>query len=67
MTFGRRRRSSLQQAQSGGETLRIGANPCNPEEADDGFRTRDLRLGKPTLYRLSYVRVRPILVRVVNL
>jgi hypothetical protein len=26
-------------------------------EADDGGRTRDLRLGKPTLYQLSYVRV----------
>ena len=26
-------------------------------EADDGPRTRDLRLGKPTLYQLSYVRV----------
>ncbi len=26
-------------------------------EADDGSRTRDLRLGKPTLYQLSYVRV----------
>ena len=25
--------------------------------ADDGPRTRDLRLGKPTLYQLSYVRV----------
>jgi cytochrome c-type biogenesis protein CcmH len=25
-------------------------------QADDGSRTRDLRLGKPTLYRLSYVR-----------
>jgi hypothetical protein len=25
--------------------------------ADDGSRTRDLRLGKPTLYQLSYVRV----------
>src|SRR5436853_2763604 len=25
-------------------------------EADDGPRTRDLRLGKPTLYQLSYVR-----------
>ena len=24
--------------------------------ADDGSRTRDLRLGKPTLYQLSYVR-----------
>jgi hypothetical protein len=28
-----------------------------PREADDGPRTRDLRLGKPTLYQLSYVRV----------
>jgi hypothetical protein len=27
-------------------------------EADDGVRTRDLRLGKPTLYQLSYVRAR---------
>jgi hypothetical protein len=27
------------------------------EQADDGPRTRDLRLGKPTLYQLSYVRV----------
>src|SRR5436305_2784107 len=26
-------------------------------EADDGSRTRDLRLGKPTLYQLSYVRM----------
>ena len=25
-------------------------------KADDGLRTRDLRLGKPTLYQLSYVR-----------
>src|SRR5437763_1723122 len=25
-------------------------------KADDGGRTRDLRLGKPTLYQLSYVR-----------
>ena len=24
--------------------------------ADDGVRTRDLRLGKPTLYQLSYIR-----------
>ena len=28
-------------------------------KADDGPRTRDLWLGKPTLYQLSYVRVRP--------
>jgi hypothetical protein len=27
------------------------------QRADDGSRTRDLRLGKPTLYQLSYVRV----------
>jgi len=26
-------------------------------EADDGSRTRDLQLGKLTLYQLSYVRV----------
>jgi hypothetical protein len=25
-------------------------------KADDGLRTRDLWLGKPTLYQLSYVR-----------
>ena len=31
-------------------------------EADDGSRTRDLRLGKPTLYQLSYVRARAILI-----
>src|ERR671922_187423 len=31
--------------------------------ADDGPRTRDLRLGKPTLYQLSYVRVGPIIER----
>ena len=30
-------------------------------EADDGLRTRDLRLGKPTLYQLSYVRAGAIL------
>jgi hypothetical protein len=32
-------------------------------EADDGGRTRDLRLGKPTLYQLSYVRADAILER----
>src|SRR5687767_11892531 len=32
-------------------------------EADDGGRTRDLRLGKPTLYQLSYVRAGAILER----
>jgi hypothetical protein len=30
--------------------------PRRGAEADDGSRTRDLRLGKPTLYQLSYVR-----------
>jgi hypothetical protein len=30
-------------------------------KADDGSRTRDLRLGKPTLYQLSYVRAAAIL------
>ena len=33
----------------------------HPAEADDGPRTRDLRLGKPTLYQLSYVRAGVIL------
>ena len=36
------------------------AKPCEEMqegEADDGPRTRDLWLGKPTLYQLSYVRV----------
>ena len=36
-----------------------GRNPASEaafREADDGLRTRDLRLGKPTLYQLSYVR-----------
>ncbi len=32
-------------------------------QADDGSRTRDLRLGKPTLYQLSYVRAEAILGR----
>jgi hypothetical protein len=33
------------------------------DQADDGARTRDLRLGKPTLYQLSYVRDATILRR----
>ncbi len=32
------------------------APSCDNRKADDGPRTRDLRLGKPTLYQLSYVR-----------
>src|SRR4051812_19685024 len=41
---------------------RVAEDPDGParlqalSEADDGSRTRDLRLGKPTLYLLSYVR-----------
>jgi hypothetical protein len=35
-----------------------GAAIVRPCEAEDGPRTRDLRLGKPTLYQLSYFRVR---------
>src|SRR5437764_13895136 len=35
---------------------RRGWTPCETVRADDGSRTRDLRLGKPTLYQLSYVR-----------
>jgi hypothetical protein len=38
LTFGSRRRSSLQQAESGGETLLIRANPVHPRKADDGIR-----------------------------
>ena len=34
----------------------LSGNERQPCEADDGARTRDLRLGKPTLYQLSYVR-----------
>jgi catechol 2,3-dioxygenase-like lactoylglutathione lyase family enzyme len=36
--------------------VRPGAASGFGGEADDGPRTRDLRLGKPTLYQLSYVR-----------
>ncbi len=32
-------------------------NRSSLEEADDGARTRDLKLGKLALYQLSYVRV----------
>ena len=35
---------------------RDAASLCEAVKADDGVRTRDLRLGKPTLYQLSYVR-----------
>ena len=36
----------------------FGDRVVEPGEAGDGARTRDLRLGKPTLYQLSYSRVR---------
>jgi hypothetical protein len=36
---------------------RVCAIPCETVKADDGSRTRDLWLGKPTLYQPSYVRV----------
>src|SRR3954469_8994532 len=38
-------------------TVATETSPKFGTEADDGLRTRDLRLGKPTLYQLSYVRV----------
>ena len=38
---------------------RVSAKSCKGVKADDGARTRDLRLGKPTLYQLSYVRKWP--------
>ena len=34
----------------------LAVSSCEAVKADDGSRTRDLRLGKPTLYQLSYVR-----------
>jgi hypothetical protein len=37
---------------------RLSARSREALQADDGSRTRDLRLGKPTLYQLSYVRDR---------
>ena len=43
---------------------RVRRNPRSAglsRQADDGGRTRDLRLGKPTLCQLSYVRAPPIL------
>ena len=50
--------------------LRAGVENTKPSvfwrplrEANDGPRTRDLWLGKPTLYQLSYVRAGAILTR----
>jgi hypothetical protein len=40
----------------GGQRPPLRAKNRSGIEADDGGRTRDLRLGKPTLYQLSYVR-----------
>lgn len=41
-------------------TAPVGTKPVairESDEADDGSRTRDLKLGKLALYQLSYVRV----------
>jgi hypothetical protein len=40
-----------------GNPARRAAVSLGPPEADDGGRTRDLKLGKLALYQLSYVRV----------
>jgi hypothetical protein len=37
---------------------RTDRSPAGVHEADDGARTRDLKLGKLALYQLSYVRIR---------
>ncbi len=34
----------------------IAPTGAKPDGADDGVRTRDLRLGKAPLYQLSYIR-----------
>ena len=43
--------------QSAGIVLQSLGPRLNNVEADDGSRTRDLKLGKLALYQLSYVRV----------
>src|SRR5450759_1246140 len=43
-------------ARSSGALARSGKRRRHGLQADDGPRTRDLRLGKPMLYQLSYVR-----------
>jgi hypothetical protein len=48
----------MQTRLQGAPTDRDGSDAARGKrlQADDGSRTRDLRLGKPTLYQLSYVR-----------
>lgn len=47
---------TIEQSAKARHLQRVCARSCEVEKADDGSRTRDLRLGKPTLYQLSYVR-----------
>jgi hypothetical protein len=58
-TVAERRQIQLEWHEPEAEDTWLGSEP----RADDGARTRDLRLGKPTLYQLSYVRARPSLAR----
>jgi hypothetical protein len=53
-----REQSPRKVARSGPRLDKTPGNSGFPE-ADDEARTRDLRLGKPTLYQLSYIRVCP--------
>jgi hypothetical protein len=50
--------TSIELQQRVAHLRRLSARSCKPVKADDGSRTRDLRLGKPTLYQLSYVRTK---------
>lgn len=49
------RRLRLKRVWRVGSELSNGAKPG----ADDEIRTRDIQLGKLTLYQLSYIRARP--------
>ena len=53
------RLANIEQPPKCSHLRRVSARSCEAVKADDGSRTRDLRLGKPTLYQLSYVRVVP--------
>jgi hypothetical protein len=55
------RRRLLDSIQNGSRTTTIFLALRKGEEADDGVRTRDLKLGKLALYQLSYVRAGLIL------
>jgi hypothetical protein len=48
--------TSIEVRAKAADLRKVPARACEAVKADDGSRTRDLRLGKPTLYRLSYVR-----------